>query len=262
MSQHARIQQFEQEIAPLKALLLAHPLYKTVRSVSDFRCFMEQHVFAVWDFMCLLNSLQRELTCIDVPWKPVGNASTRRFINEIVLGEESDIDEQGKVISHYELYLTAMREIGANTDQIDKFYNLVCSGVSVKTALKQVNINKETTDFVIFTMDIVGSGEPHKIASVFTFGREDLIPEMFIEIVRELRTQGHSNLTTLEYYLQRHIDIDGDEHGPISLRMVEELCGDDEVKWQEAILVAKMALQNRIKLWNGVLLNLVQPLSI
>ena len=92
MSQQARIQQLEQEIAPLKAQLLAHPLYKTVRSISDFRCFMEQHVFAVWDFMCLLKSLQRELTCIDVPWKPVGNASTRRFTNEIVLGEESDVD--------------------------------------------------------------------------------------------------------------------------------------------------------------------------
>ncbi|MBM3160104.1 MAG: DUF3050 domain-containing protein [Bacteroidetes bacterium] len=262
MTIHQKIEQLESEISPLKAQLLAHPLYKTVRSVEDFRCFMEQHVFAVWDFMCLLKSLQRELTCVEVPWKPVGNANTRRFINEIVLGEESDVDEKGIVISHYELYLSAMKEIGANTEQMDKFYQLVCSGVSVKTALKQININKETTDFVIFTMDIVGSGDAHKIASVFTFGREDLIPEMFLKIVKELRSQGHGNLGTLEYYLQRHIDIDGDEHGPISLKMVSELCGNDEKKWEDCIFVAKMALQHRIKLWNGILLNLVQPIAI
>jgi len=262
MAHHHKIIQLEAEIAPLREQLLAHPLYTSVRSVSDFRLFMEQHVFAVWDFMCLLKSLQRELTCVEVPWKPVGNANTRRFINEIVLGEESDVDESGKVVSHYELYITAMKEIGANTEQIDTFYQLVCSGVSVKTALKQIKINKETTEFVTFTMDIVGSRNAHKIASVFTFGREDLIPEMFLKIVKELRTQGHNNLSTLEYYLQRHIDIDGDEHGPISLKMVEELCDNDEQKWEECIFAAKMALQHRIKLWNGVLLNLVQPIAI
>ena len=244
------------ELATLRQELIAHPLYSQVIEIEDFQSFMEQHIFAVWDFMSLLKALQRGLTCVELPWKPVGSPTTRRFINEIVLGEESDVDRNGEVASHFELYLDAMTEIGANTQTIQAFLSLIENGRSVEEALNEVDINPETRNFVNFTFSILQTNSIHRIASVFTFGREDLIPEMFIEILKEMQEKGQATISKLLYYLERHIEVDGDDHGPISLKMIEELCGDDEQKWNEVLESAKAALQMRIQLWNGVLASL------
>ena len=91
--------------------LAAHPLYRSFHSVEDLRLFMESHVYAVWDFMSLLKTLHRGLTCVDTPWLPTSDASSRRLINEIVIGEESDEDE-GQPLSHFELYLMVMQAAG------------------------------------------------------------------------------------------------------------------------------------------------------
>lgn len=240
------------ELSPLRQELITHPLYSQVNKIEDFQSFMEQHIFAVWDFMSLLKSLQRGLTCVELPWKPVGSPTTRRFINEIVLGEETDIDRNGDIKSHFELYLDAMSEIGANTETIKGFMSLIEIGKSIDEALKEVNIYPETRNFVNFTFSILETNSIHRIASVFTFGREDLIPEMFIEILKEMQGKGQTNISKLLYYLERHIEVDGDDHGPISLKMIEELCGEDEQKWNEVLESAKAALQMRIELWNGI----------
>jgi hypothetical protein len=244
------------ELATLRQELIAHPLYSQVSEIEDFQSFMEQHIFAVWDFMSLLKALQRGLTCVELPWKPVGSPTTRRFINEIVLVEETDVDRNGEVASHFELYLDAMTEIGADTQTIQAFLTLIENGRSIEEALNEVDINPETRNFVNFTFSILQSNSIHRIASVFTFGREDLIPEMFIEILKEMQAKGQANISKLLYYLERHIEVDGDDHGPISLKMIEELCGDDEQKWNEVLESAKAALQMRIQLWNGVLASL------
>jgi hypothetical protein len=250
---NARIEKLQAEIADLRQQLVDHPLYAQIQTLEDFQYFMEQHIFAVWDFMSLLKALQRGLTCVEVPWSPKGSPETRRFINEIVLGEESDTDANGKVSSHFEMYLEAMQQIGANTLPIYQLTEWISYGKSVEEALYQLNINEETKDFVRFTFSIIETGELHKIAALFTFGREDLIPDMFIEILREMSSQGQENISKLLYYLERHIEIDGGDHGPISLRMIDEICEDDAEKWQEATECAKQALEMRINLWNGLL---------
>lgn len=250
---NSHLSKINSELAPLHQQLINHPLYAQVSEIEDFQAFMEQHIFAVWDFMSLLKALQRGLTCVELPWKPVGSPTTRRFINEIVLGEESDVDANGEVASHFELYIDAMNQIGANTKTIASFLESVEKGLSVESALETVAINHETRAFVNFTFSILQTNSIHRIASVFTFGREDLIPDMFIQILREMQAKGQQNISKLLYYLERHIEVDGDDHGPISLKMMEELCGDDEQKWNEALESAKTALQMRIQLWNGLL---------
>jgi hypothetical protein len=244
---NGNIHKLEKEIASAREQLLGHPLYNELTSLHAMRKFMEEHVFAVWDFMSLLKALQSGLTCTTVPWTPKGSPKTRRFINEIVLGEESDIDPEGMPASHYELYVEAMKELDANTSTIETF---VESG-ELKI-LHSLPITQETKDFVTFTFEVIQSEKMHLIASVFTFGREDIIPEMFIEIVKEIEQNSNASLNKLKYYLQRHIEIDGQEHGPISLNMIADLCGEDEKKWAECTEIALRAIDMRIQLWNGV----------
>ena len=257
MSTH--IDQLQAALKPSRERLLAHPMYAKINRIEDFQLFMEQHIFAVWDFMSLLKSLQRELTCVEVPWSPKGSPSTRRFINEIVLGEESDQDQAGIVLSHFEMYLEAMQQIGADTMPIHQLTEWLSYGKSLDESLYQLSINEETREFVRFTFEVINSGQLHKIAALFTFGREDLIPDMFIEILREMQCQGQATIDKLLYYLERHIEVDGDDHGPISLRMMEEICGSDTNKWKEATEVSILALEKRYQLWNGIEASVESP---
>ena len=239
-------------VESVKDQLIDHPLYTGISSVEDLHIFMETHVYAVWDFMSLLKSLQQHLTCVKTPWIPASSPQVARFINEIVLGEESDMDADGHVQSHFEMYLDAMEQIQANTQDIKSFTNLIQQNSSVDQALTQTKVNEVAQAFVAFTFSIIETGQPHKIAAAFTFGREDLIPDMFIGIVKHLSSEEQLQCDKLIYYLERHIEMDGDEHGPLSLQMVEELCGDDANKWAEATEVAVQAMQTRINLWNGI----------
>ena len=235
-----------------RSVLVNHPLYNKIDSIDAIQRFMETHVFAVWDFMSLLKRLQLELTCASIPWIPVGNPTTRRLINEIVFGEESDIDENGKAVSHFELYLRAMEDIGANTSAITTFINQLEQGEKWENALVNSGASQAAVQFVRNTMDCVENAPIHIVAGVFTYGREDLIPDMFISIVRELSEKGQSGAQTLVYYLERHIEIDGDEHGPMALQMIEELCEGNPTKKQESIHAAKQALESRIELWDAI----------
>lgn len=241
----------EKELTPLREALNNHKLYHVLSSVKDIQSFMEQHVFAVWDFMSLLKALQNHLTTTSVPWVPVSNPATSRFINEIVLGEESDVNELGEPKSHYEMYLDAMQQVGANPNQIALFIHFLKEGFSIYEAGIKAALKTETLQFVQFTFDVIATNAPHKIASAFTFGREDVIPDMFFQIIDKSKTSANS-YSKLTYYLNRHIELDGDEHGPLSLKMIEELCGDDSQKWKDVLQVAKDALQHRIALWDGI----------
>ena len=227
--------------------IVNHPLYKKLNSVEDIAVMMEHHVYAVWDFMSLLKALQSLLTCTTSPWKPVGDGKIRQLVNSIVLEEESDVDKENNPLSHYEMYIDAMKQCGANTSAIESF-------VSNVSTTNIPSVNDGVDAFLKTTFDVIESNETHKIASAFTFGREDLIPDMFTAIVNEYNTE--NNLDKFVYYLERHIELDGGEHGPLALELISNLCGDDEDKWREVEETAIACLVARKKLWDSILADL------
>lgn len=232
--------------------LLEHRLYRELKTLEDLAVFMEHHVYAVWDFMSLLKALQVRLTCASVPWLPHGDGRVRRLVNEIVLGEESDTLPSGGAASHFELYLQAMQEAGADTTGVNHFIRRLRSGEPVASALERSDAPAAVRPFVRNTFEVIDAGRPHEIAAAFTYGREDLIPEMFTQLVQELEAQFPGKLATLRYYLDRHIELDGDEHGAMGREMVELLCDQDPLREQEATAAAASALQSRIELWEGI----------
>lgn len=226
--------------------LNAHPVYKTFTDIESIRHFMSYHVFAVWDFMSLLKSLQIRLTCIELPWRPSPYpAEIVRLINQIVTGEESDLDQRGIPTSHFDLYLRAMEEVGASTAPIREFissldYSLVPDGAR---------------EFVEYNIDLARNGHVVEVASAFFFGREKLIPEMFQAMVDVLKKENIEAPTFL-YYLERHIEVDSGEHGPLALKALSHLTSGDSKLEQLALFSGLQALEKRKELWDRVLATL------
>jgi len=247
------ISAINEKIQPQKDNLLQHPLYEKVKTIDDLHQFLENHVYAVWDFMSLLKALQRQLTCTTTPWFASANPETRYLINEIVLAEESDLTLDGKRLSHFEMYVDAMQSCGASTTELNTFLKNVIDTKNVFIAIKQSNLHPDVKAFLDFTFRVIEEGKAHKIAAAFTFGREDLIPNMFTEILKSFQQNfPEVDLSKLIYYFERHIELDADEHGPMAMQMIGELCGDDVQKWKETEEVSVLALEKRIGLWNAI----------
>jgi hypothetical protein len=234
--------------APLRAEIAQHRLHELVDDGAAVRVFMEHHVVAVWDFMSLLKALQAGVTCVSVPWEPRGNASHRRFVNELVMAEESDIDPRGGHTSHFELYLDAMREAGADTQPMLVLLDSVSAGGP--DAIDRCGLPPAAANFARDTLRVATEAPLHCVAAAFAFGRERLIPEVFLSL-RAVAQQQQPRLALLLEYLDRHIELDPDQHTPLAFQLVEGLCGDDQQRWQEATDAAVAALQRRMELWEA-----------
>ena len=230
-------------ISTKQAELTKHPVYNTFSNLDSIRHFMGYHVFAVWDFMSLLKSLQNHLTCVSLPWKPSQYpADMVRLINQIVLGEESDLDKNGNAVSHFHLYLRGMEEIGADTSRIKKFLETGDYGL----------IPHGAREFVEFNVNLAKNGHVVEVASSFFFGREKLIPDMFQAIVDTLKKEEVSAPTFI-YYLERHIEVDSGEHGPLALKALSHLTEGDEALEKMAFEAGVKSLDMRVALWDEVL---------
>jgi Protein of unknown function (DUF3050) len=249
----SRIQQIHESLRPLKAELLDHAVYREIDRLDALQRFMAHHVFAVWDFMSLLKTLQRDLTCVEVPWLPVANSAAARLVNEIVLAEESDEDGHGGFVSHFEMYCRAMGRIEADTRPIFEFLLEIRRGQPVSVALDLSAVPESARRFVRHTFAILKSGDLAAITSAFTFGREDLLPVVFGRIVDELNRKADGGLDDFKHYLDRHIGLDGDHHGPMASRLLESICGYDPARWQIAERTAIDCLNARKRLWDGIL---------
>jgi len=291
-----KIMSIVRELEPYKMKILSHDLYKIMETAEDVQIFMECHVFAVWDFMSLLKTLQGKFTCLSAPWAPVGDPALRRMINSIVVAEESDENEDGVPMSHYEMYRLAMKQAGASTTTISHFVDHLMethrnfsvdyisekddSSTSYQKLFKRTRRHSLTTyeafrvsnldhkyveilprgisQFVDLTLNLCEDiNSIHRAVSGFSFGREDLICPMFLSLLRELGKKGKINteeqFSKLHWYLERHVEVDGDDHGPLSMQMISVSCGEDERKWAEARRVAIQVIESRKILWDYVL---------
>jgi hypothetical protein len=243
------------QLCSLRAALLDHPIYTQVVSVADLRRFMEDHVFAVWDFMSLLKRLQQDMTCVKVPWFPADNARAARLINDIVIGEETDIGPDGSYVSHLGLYLRAMNDIDANTPQFESFRSLVVAGASVERALRLTGAPPHVQAFVAHTMALANAGSTEEVLAAFFYGREDVIPEMFRRLLGTLYASGQDRdrLRHFIYYIDRHIELDSDSHGPKGRELLANLVANSPQAQERAVRAACCSIKARIELWNGTL---------
>ena len=147
-----------------------------------------------------------------------------------------------------------MRQAGAETRPIIKFVQKLEEGFKQREIVR-FNISEADEDclnFIRSTQKIINRGKTHEIAAAFTFGREDLIPDMFTSLVKKLYKEHPSELSAFVYYLDRHIELDGDEHGPMALKMIHNLCKNDNQKWQEVEDVSIEALRARLTFWDSI----------
>jgi len=243
------------QIEPISKRLEAHSVFSKLNTLDELRVFMEHHVFAVWDFMSLLKRLQEIYVPHGSPWVPQSDGNVVRFINEIVMEEESDqaYNSNGeRYTSHFEIYLEAMKEVGASTDSIDHFLNEVRTS-GLKKALNLSCVPSPSRDFMKHTFELIGQGKGHEIASSFAIGRESIVPVMFKRIL-ELTKIGVNDAPVFHYYLERHAHLDGEHHGPMALKLLDDLCANEPEKENEVILQVQSSLNARIKLWDGVIL--------
>nr|WP_296749508.1 DUF3050 domain-containing protein [Thioalkalivibrio sp.] len=240
-------------VSPLSQRLNDHPVYG-LRDLSDLRRFMEHHVYSVWDFMSLIKYLQQHIAPVRYPWSPVGDAAVRRFINELVLEEESDAvpgpDGSDVHMSHFELYCGAMAELGADPDRPRRFVEIAATH-GIEAALAAGIAPEPSARFMRSTFDFIATDKPHVVAAALAVGREHVIPRMFRSFLRNMGI-GADVAPQFHFYLNRHIHLDEDFHGPLSLRMLDLLCAGDPVRLEEARVAARAAIEARIRFWDGV----------
>ena len=250
------------QLEPVSSLLKTHSLYNKVDSIPKLKIFMKSHVYAVWDFMSILKSLQNDLTVTSVPWIPPTNINAARFINEIVISEESDEVEfsPSKYISHYGLYLYAMKEVNAFCEPVESLVADITKKTPWEIAL-QNNKTRYSNIIPKGTLKVSTSAKLHQKMAHFFFGREDPIPVMFQNILTEIENK-NIKAKMFKAYLDRHIQLDGDDHGPLSIKILESICEENTQLWDEVYESAIETIEARIKLWDSIENQLNKELTI
>ena len=240
-----------------------HPLFSRIESLDDLRFFMGHHVYAVWDFMSLLKKLQQTYAPHGAPWVPSPeNGRLIRFINEIVMEEESDLSfdsESENYSSHFEIYLESMKEVQCPVDEVLSFMAKIRDR-GLEDGLNYEKVPSPSRKFMWHTFEVINTGRPHEVAASFALARESVIPLMFKRIL-DLTKVSKDDAPVFHYYLERHAELDGDHHGPMAKRILEELCAGDPKKETEVLDQAQASIRARISLWDEVLHGLDQARS-
>lgn len=244
-----------ERLEPYTLAVANHGIYNQITTLEKLRLFMGQHIFAVWDFMCLLKELHRNLVTTSSPWFPPKDALSANLISSILVEEEGDLAEDGTYLSHYELYIKAMNEVGADIAPINQMLALLKEGNTIENALKSIPINSATKEFILTTFSFF-KFEVHELAAAFVFGREGITGSMFLSLLQQLENNlsdsDKRHLNTIIFYFKRHIDLDDNEHFPKAIKMLSNLTGNDKNKFDDVERIAKIALQARSNFLTGI----------
>jgi hypothetical protein len=239
---------------PLVDAINKHKAFSAITSLERLRRFAEIHVFAVYDFMVLLQALQRKLTRNSPLWLPPVDHLGCHLIHTMMAEEESDMLPDGRYLSHFELYLEAMHHCGADRQPITTFINAIQHHADLSQLLTQNYLPVPAKRFLTDTFEIIDK-DSHVIAAAFAYGREHITSPMFTQMLQQLTswsTAAPYSLQPFIYYFQRHIDLDGGKHSDQSKTVVANLCGTDESKWDEAAEVAFFCLKSRLQLLDDI----------
>ena len=238
--------------------LRCYSLPQAITSIADLRLFMEHHCFAVWDFMLLLKTLQQHPAPSGVPWVPPTHPEIAGLVNSLVAEEECDLLPEnlgGPLhLSHFAIYRRAMIEIEANTSVIDTVLQQASCG-DLAGSLRHRDIPAPSSRFLRTTQELIASGEVHALAAAFAYGRELLVPDLFRGLLDRLIVL-ELPCPTLRWYLERHITLDGDSHGPLAETMVLTLAGNDPAAHQTVRTVRRQVLADRAAFWDAIELQL------
>jgi hypothetical protein len=248
---------FESQVTEaLRHRLENHPIYAEVQDLHRLRVFMEHHAYAVWDFMSLLKAVQGHTAPTSVPWMPTPHSPVvRHFVNAMVLAEESDEglpDARGQptAVAHFDLYRQAMNEIGADTEVLMRFLAHVRTQ-GIESALAEAAMPRSARRFMVTTFGFIGTGKAHIVAAALAVGREKVIPGMFRVLLKEFGV-AEQEAPAFHHYLKRHIHLDDHTHGPMAVRLLEELGAGDSQKVVESEQAAEKALKARLRFWDEV----------
>ena len=240
----------------LGAQVCDHSVFDSLTSIRAVRVFMEHHVWAVWDFMSLLKSIQAEVAPVSLPWKPPADPESARLINEIVVCEEGDEGPDGRPVSHFQAYVQAMKAAGAATFPIEHFTSALDTDASLTDALAESRAPAAARAFVATTFAVTREALHCRVAA-FTLGREEVIPRMFRNVIAGVAPSSVSDgspgdLGGFLWYLDRHVSIDGDRHTPMAKRLYARTCLRDEQVRAESLGAACRVLERRLALWDAV----------
>lgn len=239
----------------LKEQIRSHRLYALISTKERLRLFMESHVFCVWDFQCLLKGLQNQFTCTSIPWFPTEDGEARRLINEIVLEEESDEHPSYGYASHFEIYLDAMKEAGCDVEGILGFVEGISQSKDIERTIGRLKLHQSLKEFLRFTLHIATHAKPHVMTAVFYESRENMVPQVFQQLLEGLPETTGFSLNMFKYYLKRHIEVDGQRHGPMSERLLMKICKSED-DWADCRQMAQLALEKRLNLWEALAENM------
>jgi hypothetical protein len=102
-------------------------------------------------------------------------------------------------------------------------------------------------------MALARSGETEEVLAAFFYGREDIIPDMFRRLLKALGGAGRdsNSLRYFIYYIDRHIELDGDSHGPMGRELLKDFVAGSPQRHERALRAARNSIKARIELWNG-----------
>jgi hypothetical protein len=241
-----------QKVLPAQDKILNHQVYKEIENLDDLNLFLEYHVFFVWDQMSSLKAMQKDLTCMNVPWVPKRSPQTRKYINELVLNAEGNDLISETVLSEYESYLELMRESDADSSSIERLEKSINRGENFKDLLDHLDMPKVVKSYLDFTYKTIESKDAHKIAANFVFGKQSLIPHRLVKLLNELNKKFPVDLSLQIKYFESKVMKETGKIEDVAKKIFEELCGHDEEKWDDVAEVAERTLERRLQLWDDI----------